>query len=119
MKNCTYCGRESDDSAVHCGECGTPFNSEPRRLQSDSMQAAERQMISGALLCIGGIVVTVVSFVSAMNGSFGGIYVITWGAIIFGGERFFRGFIQQLFGGNRSKTATKPTPSIVPDVEGD
>jgi hypothetical protein len=23
MKTCAYCGRENEDSAVHCGECGT------------------------------------------------------------------------------------------------
>ena len=25
MKRCKYCGRENDDEAVHCCECGTPF----------------------------------------------------------------------------------------------
>lgn len=23
MKNCPYCGRENEDTAVHCHECGT------------------------------------------------------------------------------------------------
>ncbi len=25
MKHCTYCGRENEDHALHCGECGTEF----------------------------------------------------------------------------------------------
>jgi len=25
MKNCPYCGRENDDAAVGCSECGTEF----------------------------------------------------------------------------------------------
>jgi hypothetical protein len=25
MKNCDYCGRENDDGAAHCRECGTEF----------------------------------------------------------------------------------------------
>ena len=25
MKKCTYCGRENDDEAVHCSECGIEF----------------------------------------------------------------------------------------------
>ena len=29
MKNCSYCGRENDDAAVGCSECGTEFNSLP------------------------------------------------------------------------------------------
>jgi RNA polymerase subunit RPABC4/transcription elongation factor Spt4 len=29
MKNCSYCGRENDDSAVVCRECGTEFDTSP------------------------------------------------------------------------------------------
>jgi hypothetical protein len=30
MKKCSYCGRQSDDSAVACGECGNPdFDKQP------------------------------------------------------------------------------------------
>jgi hypothetical protein len=28
MKPCDYCGRENDDAATHCRECGTPFDKE-------------------------------------------------------------------------------------------
>src|SRR5437899_1491815 len=26
MKKCAYCGRENQDSALHCHECGTPLS---------------------------------------------------------------------------------------------
>jgi uncharacterized RDD family membrane protein YckC len=29
VKNCSYCGRENTDEAVHCKECGTEFAAEP------------------------------------------------------------------------------------------
>jgi hypothetical protein len=45
-------------------------------------------MIFGALWCIGGIVITAVTFGAASGG---GTYVVAWGAIIFGAIQFFRG----------------------------
>lgn len=51
---------------------------------------AKSDMLYGALWCIGGLVVTIGSFVLAdANG--GGRYVVTWGAVIFGAYQFFRG----------------------------
>lgn len=58
-------------------------------LRSKAMRAAgKRDMIYGALWCIGGILVTVITFLMASGG---GTYVVTWGAIIFGAVQFFRG----------------------------
>ena len=54
--------------------------------------AGRRHMITGAVVCTIGIVITAVSYSSAVEG--GGSYVITWGAIVFGGIQFFRGLIQ-------------------------
>lgn len=58
------------------------------------LAAADKRTLSGALWCIGGIVVTTVTFVSAVNNPSGGIYVIAWGAIIFGGQRFLWGYFE-------------------------
>lgn len=52
---------------------------------------AKNNMIYGALWCIGGIIVTAISYSSVSSG--GGQYVITWGAIVFGGIQFFMGLI--------------------------
>jgi hypothetical protein len=53
-----------------------------------------KNMLYGALWCIGGIVVTALSYQAAANA--GGKYVLAWGAILFGGIQFFRGMIQSL-----------------------
>ncbi|HAS42941.1 MAG TPA: hypothetical protein DCS93_20845 [Microscillaceae bacterium] len=53
-------------------------------------KGANKDMIYGALWCIGGIVVTAASY-SAASG--GGTYVVTWGAILFGAVQFFKGLV--------------------------
>jgi hypothetical protein len=45
-------------------------------------------MLTGGLLIVAGIVLTVVSYLRATPG---GIYYFYWGAIVFGGYRFTRG----------------------------
>ena len=53
----------------------------------------ERNMLIGALLFLGGIIVTVVTFAAAVGS--GGRYVVAWGAIIFGAGLFVRGLQQK------------------------
>jgi SOS response regulatory protein OraA/RecX len=55
--------------------------------------AGKRNMTHGALWCIGGIVVTGVTYIVAAS-SGGGTYFIAWGAIVFGALQFLRGFVQ-------------------------
>src|SRR4051812_25582125 len=47
-----------------------------------SREAGKKNMLFGALWCIGGTVITVGSYMSAAGGG-GGSYVVAWGAIIF------------------------------------
>jgi hypothetical protein len=49
-------------------------------------------MIFGAIWCIGGILVTAITYSQATQS--GGTYYVTWGAIIFGGIQFIQGLIQ-------------------------
>lgn len=49
---------------------------------------AKKDMLYGGLWLVGGAIVTLVTIA---NASGGGSYVVTWGAIIFGGVQFFRG----------------------------
>ncbi len=51
-----------------------------------------RNMVVGALCCAGGTAVTVLSYEAASDA--GGIYLVTWGAILFGGIRFLKGVVQ-------------------------
>lgn len=48
-------------------------------------------MFHGAIWCIGGILVTFVTYAAAANSPGGGTYIVAWGAIIFGARRFFQG----------------------------
>lgn len=54
-------------------------------------EAGQKNMMFGALWCIGGIVVTALTYSAASEG---GSYVVAWGAIIFGAVQFFRGMFQ-------------------------
>jgi hypothetical protein len=46
-------------------------------------------MLHGAMWCVGGLVVTGITFAMASGG---GIYVVAYGAIIFGAIQFLKGF---------------------------
>jgi hypothetical protein len=61
-------------------------------------QAGVNNMIAGALWCIGGIVVTAVTYQIASSGGGGGTFFVAWGAVIFGAIQFFRGLGQAAIG---------------------
>lgn len=61
--------------------------------------AARRNMLVGALWCLGGTAVTVITYQAAANQPGGGSYMVAWGAIIFGAFQFLRGLFQSI--GNR------------------
>lgn len=54
-------------------------------------EAGRKNMLYGGLWCVGGIIVTAVTYGAAGGG---GSYVVAWGAIIFGAIQFFRGLAQ-------------------------
>ena len=71
-----------------------------KQMRSKASAAAGRQnMIYGALWCVGGLIVTAVTY-NAAAATGGGKYVVAWGAIVFGAIQFFRGLIQS--GGDAS-----------------
>lgn len=59
-----------------------------------AVEPAGRDIIVGALWCVGGIVVTAVTYSAASEG--GGTYLICWGPVIFGGFQFLRGLFRAL-----------------------
>ena len=65
-------------------------------LQAEAKQAkreaGSKNMLYGALWCIGGTVVTLVTYSSASEGD---SYIVAWGAIIFGAIQFLRGLFQK------------------------
>jgi hypothetical protein len=55
----------------------------------DALRArAKRNMVVGGLWCLGGTLVTAVTYAAAQGG---GTYTVAWGAIVFGGIQFLRG----------------------------
>ncbi|MCX6830010.1 MAG: hypothetical protein NT002_12135 [candidate division Zixibacteria bacterium] len=70
---------------------------------STPWNAGQKNMLVGALWCIGGIIVTVATYQAAVSRG-GGTYFITWGAILFGAIQFFRGLIQASRGETVSTT---------------
>ena len=57
----------------------------------------QKHMLYGALWCIGGTLVTALTYQAAANKG-GGSYVVAWGAIVFGAIQFFRGMFQAASG---------------------
>lgn len=62
--------------------------------------AAKRSMLFGGIMFVVGLVITVGSYTAASDGNGGGRYVVAWGAMIFGGIRFFYG-LAKLSSGDR------------------
>lgn len=54
--------------------------------------AGPKNMLCGALWCIGGIVVTAATY--SVASETGGRYIVAWGAILFGGLQFLQGLFQ-------------------------
>ena len=70
---------------------GLTFDDERRQLIVARRAAANKMMVHGALWCIGGIVVTAVTFSMASANATGGSFVVAWGAILFGFIQFLKG----------------------------
>lgn len=107
---CPSCGYRNSSHRITCKSCRSsladvatvsPPVSEASQLAADTpplskdelRAVAVRNMVVGGLWCVGGIVVTAVSYSSAEPG---GTYIITWGAVLFGAIQFLKGFFQLL-----------------------
>ena len=65
-----------------------------KKIAAVGKDVARRNMTYGALWCIGGGIVTCLSYSAVANA--GGTYIITWGAIIFGAIQFLQGVSQYM-----------------------
>ncbi|MBS1794523.1 MAG: hypothetical protein JSS81_11750 [Acidobacteria bacterium] len=77
------------------GTYGYASPSKAPPVRSESSGSGGRRMVVGALWAIGGTIATVLSYNAASGG---GRYFIFWGAIIFGGIDFVRGFFEWIGG---------------------
>lgn len=62
------------------------------QIKDARLKHAKDDMKYGALWCIGGLIVTGATYLLAENG---GSYIVTWGAILWGGWQYFRGVIEK------------------------
>ena len=97
--DCPKCGLVNVETAERC-DCGYDFASGQMKLSyanprsrddrlDERRQRARRDMTIGGVVCVIGIVITVATYAAASEA--GGSYVVTWGAIAFGGFQFLRG----------------------------
>ena len=61
--------------------------------RQEKQEAGNKNMLYGALWCIGGLLVTFLTYCAASSG---GTYVVAWGAVIFGAIQFVKGVFQRL-----------------------
>jgi Bacterial SH3 domain len=59
-----------------------------------AMESPQHAMLHGALWCIGGILVTTITY--SLASDHGGTYLIAWGPVIFGGWRFLKGLFRSV-----------------------
>ncbi|HSI15153.1 MAG TPA: hypothetical protein VK961_24080 [Chthoniobacter sp.] len=81
--------REETPRAVRSSAAAPVIETQWRK--HSSRRSGRSQMMAGLAWCIGGVVVTVVSYMAAAGGPGGSSYIVAWGAILFGGIRFLKG----------------------------
>lgn len=78
------------DKGLRRTEAEIVVNNVIQQVSNARKEKAKRNMLFGALWCVGGIIVTALTYQAASGG---GRYVIAWGAILFGAVQFIRGAI--------------------------
>jgi hypothetical protein len=79
------------EKGVDPDEAWAFVSNQSRRLEDEKSREARKDITVGAIVLGLGLLVTLVTYSMASNG--GGSYVVTWGAIIFGGIRLVRGLM--------------------------
>jgi hypothetical protein len=84
---------------MNCRECGTPLRAGGAEVgaptdpavENPRRASGEKLMRQGMIWFVGGSAVTLFSYMAAVSSPYGGHYVITYGAIVFGAAQYFRG----------------------------
>ena len=80
------------ENGLNPEEADVVINNLQNQYNKEKKEAGNKNMMYGALWCVGGILVTVLTYSAASDG---GTYVIAWGAVIFGAIQFFKGLYQR------------------------
>ena len=99
MQKCSYCGIENNDGSTNCAGCGTLLTgaradveaSQDPGVENPRRAYGQKLMTRGIIWFVGGLAVTLFSYLAAVSSPYGGHYVIAFGAIVFGMAQFFRG----------------------------
>ena len=78
-------GLRAEDADVVIANLQNQYKQEKR-------EAGNKNMLYGALWCVGGLLVTILTYSAASDG---GTYIVAWGAVIFGAIQFFKGMFQR------------------------
>jgi hypothetical protein len=99
MKKCEYCGQQNEDNEPHCLQCGTAFPDiespelDPHAGSKKPISTSDnRRMVRGTFWFIGGGLVTAITYAAALRGTFGGTYVVAWGAMLYGAFQWYAGW---------------------------
>lgn len=79
-------GLRAEDADVVIANLQNQYKQEKR-------EAGNKNMLYGALWCVGGLLITILTYSAASDG---GTYVVAWGAMIFGVIQFFKGVFQRI-----------------------
>lgn len=79
-------GLRAEDADVVIANLQNQYKQEKR-------EAGNKNMLYGALWCVGGLLATILTYSAASDG---GTYVVAWGAVIFGAIQFFKGVFQRI-----------------------
>ena len=99
---CPGCKEYISSDAVACRFCQRPVDAQTKQAAVAAQGVEHRAehksqyfktMLIGLALMIVGIAITAGTYAAAASSRGGGRYVVTWGLIIVGGFRFFKGLI--------------------------
>ena len=103
---CPKCGEYINTHMTECRFCHAPVDVQQAQSAASQLDKANeveearndgpRNMLVGGLFCVGGILVTAITYSAAASSPTGGRYFVAWGAIIFGAIQFFKGLFHTL-----------------------
>src|SRR5262249_22982189 len=105
-RDCPVCGLVNPDTAPAC-DCGYSFAYAGTVGRVQLGAAARRNMVVGGLVCLAGLVVTLLTLVASTATGF---YFFAWGAVIFGAAQFIRGATQLANEPRSTRVEVNPEP---------
>ena len=110
VENCAGCGASVDAGTERCANCGADPRTGLTAAQAAEVNHAAAMMGWGAVLAVGGLLVTLITYARVSQG--GGTYFVAYGPMIAGVILFFMGLSKS--SKTKSKTVITPKAVIAP-----